>query len=267
MNRWFAVAFLLAASVPTTSSALELKNMRACYGPMGVTRYDRKLLPGDMIFMTFDIEDLAIDKKTGKASYVTILELIDSQDKVVFKKETPNEVIPQLGGNRIPGDLHLIMGPKQAAGKYAVKLTVHDKLGMSAKAFRYDFDLLPPSFGMVAVTAPAIGFPGQHYVPGFALVNFALDKKDTPDALVTIRILDSTKNQVAPQVEMVFPRDLPPMSDLSKENFVPLTYPVYLNRTGQFYMEITATDKLGNRKADLRFPFTVIDINAYTTGK
>jgi hypothetical protein len=267
MNRLFVLAVLLAGLLPGASSALELKNMRACYGPMGVTRTDRSLLPGDMIFMTFDIEDLAIDPKTGKASYVTILELLDSQDKVVFKKETPNEVIPQLGGNRIPGDLHLIMGPKQTPGKYAVKLTVHDKFGNSAKAFRYNFDLLPPAFGMIAVTAPAIGFPGQLYVPGFALVNFTLDKKDMPDAKVTIRILDQAGSPVAPQVEMLFPRDLPEKTDLAKENFLPLTYPVYLNRVGRFNMEIIANDKLGNRKAALSFPFTVIDINSYTTGK
>jgi hypothetical protein len=264
MKRVLMAAILTASLLPASSSAVELKNIRPCYGPLGATRYDTKLLPGDVLFMTFDIEGLVLDPKTGKTSYVTILELIDAKQQVLFKKETPNEVVPQLGGTRMPGDLHIIMGPKQAPGRYSLRLTVHDKFGNDAKAFKYDFDVVPESFGMVAVTASCIGFPGQHYVPGFALVNLAVDAKKQPNVEVSIKILDQSGTPVAPAMQLLLPRDMPENTDLDKANFVPLTVPVYLNRVGRYTMEITAIDKLANKKTELRYPFNVIDISGYT---
>lgn len=264
MHRLFVIAMCAVCFAPASSYGVDIKNIRPCYGPLGATRYEAKCLPGDVLFMTYDLEGLAVDKTTGKASYVTILELIDSDQKVLFKKETPNDVMPQLGGTRMPGDLHVIMAPKQAPGKYFIKLTVHDKLGKDAKAFKYDFVVMPETFGIVGVSAPAIGFPGQHYVTGFGLVNLALDKMNQPKANVSIRILDAAGAAVTTPVQMVFPQDLPMDTDLSKGNFVPLTFPIYLNRVGRFTVEVIATDVAGNRKAELRYPMTVIDLNTFT---
>ena len=36
-----------------------------------------------------------------------------------------------------------ILGPKQAPGKYAIRLTVNDKIGNTAKAFLYTFEVVP----------------------------------------------------------------------------------------------------------------------------
>src|SRR5947207_13392805 len=84
------------------ASALELKNVRPCYGPLGATRADTKCTPGDSLFITYDIEGLKLDPKTLRASYSTKLELIDSTNTVAFTKDTPNHVDPQLGGTRMP---------------------------------------------------------------------------------------------------------------------------------------------------------------------
>ena len=91
-----------AAMLPTEGSAIELKNFRSCYAPLpyGATRLDAKCLPGDFLFLTYDIEGLKFDEQTGKASFVTVLELFDENAKLIFNKETPNEVIAQLGGSR-----------------------------------------------------------------------------------------------------------------------------------------------------------------------
>ena len=262
----FCLAALLTVVAFSSASAVELKNIRPCFGPMGATRHETKLLPGDVLFMSYDIEALSVDAKTGKASYVTILELLDAEQKVLFKKETPNEVMPQLGGTRMPGDLHVIMGQKQAPGKYAIRLTVHDKYGKDAKAFKFDFDVIAEAFGMVGVIAPAVGFPGQSYRTDFALVNLTLDAKDKPNVEVNINILDAGGKLVTPSVQMLLPRDLAEDSDLKKANFVPLTYPIYLNRAGTYTIEIQASDKLSKRQVQLRYPLTVIDIN-HLTGK
>mgnify|MGYP001796383315 CR=1 FL=1 len=69
---------------------------------------------------------------------------------------------------------------------------------------------------------------------------------------------------VAPAVKIVLPRDMPQGTDLTEANFVPLTYPIFLNRPGRFTVEIQAHDKLGNRKAELRYPVNVLDVNSFT---
>jgi hypothetical protein len=242
-----------------------------------------QLLPGDMLFMTYEIEGLKLDPKTGKANYVTILELYEGPyvqgKKPILSEKTPNEgVIPQLGGNRMPGDLHVIMGPKQAPGGYTLKLTVHDKNDpnpqTAAKAFLYPFNVVKESFGMVAVTADAVGFLGRFYVPRFALINMTLDAKKQPDVEVAFKIYDQSRQQVSPTAYRLLPRDLPegkdekgqklPPVDLEKANFVEVAYPVYLNKVGTYTMDITATDKLGKRVSRVTYTFTVVDPAGYT---
>jgi hypothetical protein len=264
MNRLLVIALFALGFLPNLVDAVEIKNIRPCYAPFGATRLEAKCLPGDALFLTYDIENLTL--KDGKASYVTTLELLDDKGKAIFKKETENNVVPQLGGARMPGDLHVIMGSAQPAGRYAIKLTVNDVFGKDAKAFQYNFDVLPPRFGFVGVSAPAIGFPGQHYVTGFALVNLAIDPKNKqPNAEVTIRVYDEKdKAKAISEVKMLLPRDMPENTDLDKANFVPLTYPIYLNRVGRYNIEILAHDKHGNAKAELRYPLTVVDVTGFT---
>ena len=268
MNRWLLAALFTLGLFPGLAPAVEIKNIRPCYAPFGATRYDLNLLPGDVLFITYDLDGLQTDPKTKKTNYETILELIDDPSqkspKVLYKKPTTNEVIPQLGTGRMPGDLHVIMGAQQAPGKYAVRLTVHDKIAKDAKSFTYPFTVVPQSFGFVGVSAPAIGFPGQHYVTGFGLVNLATDgKTKQPKVDVDIQILDDKGKAVAPTVKIELPRDMPEGIDLAQANFVPLQYPIYLNRPGTFTIDIQAHDKFGNKKASLRYPVTVLDVNNF----
>jgi len=256
-------ALALIGLIAGAGSALELKNVRPSFGPLGATRVDLKCLPGDVLFINYEIDGLTFDDKSGKANYVTILELIDNNNKVAFSKNTNNEVLSHLGGNRMPGDLHVIMGGKQPPGKYHVRLTVQDKLAKESKSFVYPFELVPEKFGMVGVTAQAVGFPGQHYMAGYALVNMKLDDKGLPiNVEVTHRILDKGGSAaVARPVTYSFPRDLPDDVDLKKANFHLMQFPVYLNRPGQFQVEIIAVDKAANKKVELRYPLTVLDFS------
>jgi len=265
MRRCLAMlaALALSAAFLGQATAVELKNPRSTYGPLGAVRSNTKFLPGDYLFMTYDIDGLQIDAKSGKCNYKTVLELFDSQNKVIFKKETPNEVVPQLGGSRLPGDLHVIMGRSQAPGKYNVRLTVIDNLGKDGKSFLYPFEIVPPTFGLVGVTAPAVGFPGQPYSAQFAMVNLTLDGKKMPSVDITMRILDeSGTKQVAAPVFSNLPRDLPEEINLQKENFVPMQFPIYLNRAGRFTIDIEAVDKNANKKASLRYSLTVLDLGS-----
>src|SRR5580765_6595123 len=109
MSRLLTLSLVGMCFCPAGLSALELKNVRPSYGPLGAARTNTKCVPGDSLFMTYDIEGLKINPKTMRANYVTTLELVDSTGQVAFKKDTPNDVAPQLGGNRMPGDLFVIL--------------------------------------------------------------------------------------------------------------------------------------------------------------
>lgn len=262
MAKYLSVALALLCGLPGVASALELKNIRPCYGlPLGAPRADAKCIPGDILFITYDIEGLSFDSKTGKANYVTTLELLDSKNKTVFEKKTPNETSPQLGGSRMPGDLHIITGRTLAPGKYNIRLTVNDRIANASKAFVYPFELLPQGFGFVGVTAPGVGFPGQNYVAQFALVDMALDKNKQPLVDIMMRVLDETgANQLTKPIYSSFPRDLPEEVNLEKENFIPLQFPIYLNRPGSFMIEVNAADKLSKKTIQLRYPLKVIEV-------
>jgi hypothetical protein len=264
MNRLFVAAIVVLGSIPNTSSAVVIKNVRPCYGLLGPTRYDPKCLPGDVLFITYEIEGLALDPKTNKFSYDTILELLDSKDKSVFKNKSEAEPVPQLGGTTMPGDLHVIIGEKQAPGKYKIQLTIKDKIGKSAQAFVYAFDVVPETFGFVHVAAPALGVPGQHHVLNFKLANLTLDAKTKqPNADVTIRILDEKMKPVSEPAKILLPRDMPEGTDLQKANIVLFSHPVFQNRVGRYNIEVLANDKNGNKKIELRYPLTVLDISTF----
>ena len=267
MGKKSIFAFVALSLLAPLASAFEIKNLRVTHGPMGATRIDTKYLPGDYLFMSFDLEGLTFDPQTGKAVYQTTLQLFDANsEKPVFEKKTDNTVSAMLGGTRIPGDLHVIMGTDQKPGNYVVRLVVTDKQSTQNPSFKYfdhRFELLPSSFGLVGVTAPAIGFPGQHYTASFALVNMKLDDKSKPDVEVVMRVLDAsgTRQMTTPIVTLI-PKDMPPEIDLKKENFLPMQFPIYLNTAGRFTVEIEATDKASKRQTKLRYTLNVIDIDS-----
>jgi hypothetical protein len=267
MNRLFAVSLLVIAVSPAVSPALEISNIRPRYGPYGAVRTDLKCLAKDVLVITYDISGLAVDPKTSKAKYTTTLELFDAKGTKVFGKDTTNEPMLQLGGGKMPGDLFVQIGAKQAPGKYTIQLTVTDRLeknaAMAAKKFTYPYEVVADKFGLIGVSAPTMGIPGLPYATEFALANFTLDKNSQPKAEVTIRVLDE-KGTVVDSVKHLLPADLPPGTDLKENNVLPFRNPVYLNRAGNFTVEITAEDKLGTSRTELRYPFTVIDLKTFS---
>lgn len=264
MYRLLAVALCLSLFLPSPASAVDIKNIRARYGALGAVRKDTTCLPADVVFLSFDLENLALDK-AGKGVYTMTFEFIDGQNKVLYKNNTKMEVVPQLGGNSVPGSALLYLDTKQAPGDYTMKVTIFDQIGNNGKAFSHSFKVLPATFGFIGVASPAVGivgFPVAHETT-FGLVNMTLDKNGKPDAKVVIRLLDEHNKEVRPATELLMPRDMPDDTDLQKANFVPLRYTLALNRPGRFTIDIQATDKLGNKTASLRIPLTVLDVREF----
>jgi hypothetical protein len=265
MKRSLAVLALLLALFPGRAAALELKNVRPSYGPQGAERKTNKLLPGDTIWIGYEIEGLKVDAKTGKVKFDTKLELFEGKtaEPIYVTGPQTSDARLELGGTSMPGDLHIIMGPNRIPGKYTIKLTIEDKIAKDTKSFTYPVEVLPKDFGFVGVGAPTIGLAGQSYQAGFALVNMALDKKKQPDVEVVIKILEAGKAVTTP-VHIRLTEELTGGLDLEKQNFVPLTYPLYLNRPGQFTLEITATDKAASKTIQLSYPLTVLDLAKFS---
>src|ERR1043165_414568 len=228
---------LLPSSV---AKAVDLKNLRPCYGKLGATRQDNTVLPNDYFFLMYDIERLATDPKNGKVSYITTLELTGPDKTVQKLPPTPNEAIPELGGKNMPGEAFLRVRRDDPPGKYTLKLTVYDKIAKKEVYAFQTFTVVADTFGITDVNAPAVGFPGQHYVPRFVLVNSTLDGpkgSKFPKVEISMRILEKGK-PVAETVKTYLPDALPFGMNLEEFNAVPLSYPIYVNRPGRYTMEI-----------------------------
>jgi hypothetical protein len=263
MKRITAALALLCFVPGLASAQLKITKERASYGPMGATRKDKTFMIGDAVWVNYDIEGLTPDKKTGKVSYETKLEFFDSNKKLIFDKTAPNEALPDLGGGVIPSDFHVIFGQNLGPGKYTVRVTVTDRLAKANTSLDYPVQVVKSEFGFYGVSAPSVGLPGQNYVLAFGLAEFKMDSKGKADGEMTINILDGAGKPVSKAIKMPIPDPSDP-----KMAFVPFTYPLLLNRPGQFTVEISVVDKLANNKQiQLRYPLTVVDLGSIGSGK
>ncbi|HKM55398.1 MAG TPA: hypothetical protein VJY33_18480, partial [Isosphaeraceae bacterium] len=147
---WTSVVFLAASSLlPAQGSSLTLTNVRPTSGMLGTPRADSKYLPGDSLFLAFDIDGIKIDDN-GLALYSIGMEVVNSQGKSVFKQEPKNlEALNALGGNRLPAHVHLDIGLEQPPGDYSIKLIVNDRAAKSTQSVTHKFTVLAKGFGLV----------------------------------------------------------------------------------------------------------------------
>ena len=252
IRSFIAAVFVLSWAGP--SSAVEIRNIRPCYGPQGATRHDNKYLANDLVFVAYDIEKLVPDKN-GKVRYTATLELVDSNNKLLLSKPTDEDLTPALGGARIASEAHVFLGPKDPPGKYTVQITIKDQIGNDTKRFKYQFEIVKEEFGFVGVAAPAVGLAGQQYAAQFGLVNFKLNAGGNPSVDVIVRVVDETGKQIG---DVVKTTPVPAF----KGNIL-VSHQMLLNRPGNFGLEITAVDNnANNRSVSLSVPFTVIDVPA-----
>lgn len=257
---------LLVGDGSAGSQDLKLKNLRLCYRPIGIgaTRTDSKFLPGDYLLITYEIDGIKIHDKTGRAKFLTHMEVINLKtNKKEFEKPIVSEVVPMLGGAKHSGLVDVFIGPKQAAGKYLVRVKVTDQLANKSDQFEHPFEVLEAGFGIIGVHASTLATPGQDYMAVFTLANLPLDAKGKPTVEIAMRILDSAGKVTSQPVLHSWPKEFPDDLDLKKENFAPVPLPINLNRAGSFWIEFEAHEKTANKKVSLRLPLTVLDPGVY----
>lgn len=270
---WATLALTaVVTAAPAQTPSLDLDNVRETYGILGQKRPDAKLLPGDVYIVAFDIKNLAV-KDDGRVVYSMGMELTDKDGKSQFKKEPKElEATNSLGGSRVPSFALSVIGNDTPPGEYTLKVTVKDHTANKEKSLTRKFEVLKPTFGFVrvgitydggAVPAPPVAVPGQTYWINFGLVGFELSKdkdpaKQHPNLSVEMRIIDLETGK--PTVAKPF--TAPPVTEASEQfkSFLPFVFPVNLNRSGKFKVELKATDGLAKKTIEQTLEFSVMEM-------
>lgn len=263
------LAVMAAMSLaPAQAGDLRLSNPRATYGVLGALRSDNKILPGDVYFLTFDIENLKADEE-GKILYSMGMELINPQDQTEYKKD-PLERPPLynvLGGARIPAFAHAQTGTETTPGVYTLKVTVIDRLTKKSASLERKFEVLKKSFGLVELStsydkdgifsAPFGGITGQSLFVNFWIVGFERGGKDMqPNIAFEMRVLDDAgKPTTAKAITGDINKDVP--DDWKR---LPMNFILPLNRPGKFKVNLKATDLISKKTAELILPITVVEL-------
>ncbi len=258
-------AFALA---PMQAGKLELTNVRPTYGVLGAPRPDTKVLPGDIFWLAFDMDNVKTGTD-GKATYSMGVEFLKDGKVLVGEKDKdrPLTADNSLGGNRLPVFAKAEVGLDTAPGEYTMRVTVTDHTAKASAVLERKFQVQPVQFGLVRIgttydpagnmPAPMLGVPGQFMHVNFVAVGFDRDKsKKQPNIHVEMAVLDDKGKPVLTK---------PDTGDVSEKNNVPenvraipMQFPLTLNRPGKFTVELKATDQVSKKTATARFPLTVL---------
>lgn len=259
---WTTIALLSVLSAAPAQSGLSLTHVRATHGLLGPQRRDESLAPGDNYFLSFDIRGIRVDDQ-GKVRYSMAIESSDASGKVVFRQEAKEqEARASLGGDSVPAYAHLGVGLDTPPGEYKLKIVVKDLSTGQEQSLSRNVRVLPKDFALVRTTVtvdPEAHYPAAVYTCGQGVwvhssaVGFARERGKQPDIVFEMRVLDdSGKPTFANAVTGTPPKDLP--ADLSG---LPLAFPLTLNRSGKFTVELQATDRISGKKAKMSFPIVV----------
>jgi hypothetical protein len=267
---WTTIALATVLNLaPARADTLELKNARFTYGAFGQERKDSKLLGGEILFVTFDIEGLKVGDD-GQVLYSMGLEVFNKEGKLQYK-EDPKDMdgYAALGGNRVPAFTHILVGTEQPEGEYEVKVTVKDRATDKSESFSKQFEVLPRQFGLVQVgmtyffpdgdvnsPAPPVGVVGQRLIVNFTLVGFDLDKsrKDQPSVETSMRVFDEDGKLTLAKPYSGVVKEVDP----AFKQGIPLQFVLQLNRPGKFKVELRATDGLTGKTAERTLHLTVV---------
>ena len=254
--------FLALCLAPGQADGLALTNARVTFGALGPTRENLKYLPGDLLFVTFDIQGISADPG-GKVLYGIATEVTDGSGKSWFKSPAQDrEAVMALGGNQLPAMAQVSIGLQQPAGDYTLKITVTDRTTSKSQALTQKFEVLKPDFGLVRLGASAdsdgqvpagVSLVGHSLWITGAVVGFKRGGSGQPDVAVELKITDADgKPTMAKPFGGSINKDVP-----AKDMSLPVQFHVALNRPGKFTLELKATDQIAGKTVTQSFPITV----------
>jgi hypothetical protein len=268
---WTYIPLVLALTLaPGQGGKLDLTNARVTYGLLGAERSEKKFLPVDLLVVAFDIENITVDDE-GKVAYSMSMEVTDSKDKLIYKQEPRKlEAYNSLGGNRLPAFAMVEIGGDQPPGEYTVKVEVTDEAAKASKTLTRKFEVAKKDFGLVRLNttyddkgmlaAPPRGVVGQSLWFNFLAVGFERGKTSPkqPDLHVEMVVVDDKDKET---VKKPFSGVVNEKSEKVPENAiaVPMQFLLQLNRPGTFTVKLRATDRIGKKSVELKFPVVVVE--------
>ena len=266
----FSALTLAAALALTPAQApakLNLSGLRCTHGLIGPTRATTKFLPGDIVYLVFDIDGVTIGKD-GKVVYSMALEVTDKSSKVKHKVDPAERVdYAPLGGGKVPGVAFVVVGVDLEPGEYNVKLTATDGVSKAAGTVEFKFEVLKPDLGIVMVHATTdpegrnpthtTGFVGQFLWVQFAATGFKRDKdkKNQPDLAFEMTTLDDKGNSTLGTPITLTATALEPQYPTCQARMnVPLT------RAGKFTVRLKVTDNVAGKTATFELPIQAVPV-------
>jgi hypothetical protein len=266
---FYSLALAAALTTPGQGGELKLTNVRMTVGELGPARGNAKFLPGDIVFIGYDITGLSIEPD-GIAKYKMAMEVSDGTGKTIFKQDPRelNDFVP-LRGNTIPARAFVTIGLDQDPGNYTCKVTVEDpKVKDKKDSLTVKFEVAKAEYGIVAVytthdlkrevSAPTTGTVGQSIFINFSVAGFQRDPKTKqPNVEFEYQILDDKGTPTLGQ-----PGKHTQDSGVDeKAGAFAMQFPLFMSRPGKFTARITATDKVANKKTTYDLPVTVLPAN------
>jgi hypothetical protein len=257
-----AAALTLA---PAQNPALDISNARITFaGEFGPTRPDNKLLPGDVFFLAFDMDNLALDPM-GKAQYSIGMEVNDAAGKPIYsQKPIDQDMVLPLGGNKLPARAYVTLGLDQAKGVCNCKVTVTDRVTKASKVVEKSFEVLEPAFGTVAfysssdergdLPCPLGGVAGQAIWLNFFVVNFGRDPQtNAVNVTAEISVTDQAGKTGNAKPVLYTTVKTEKDTDRAIEHHIPLP----MNRAGVFTVKLKTECKLTGKSYTMSFPVVV----------
>jgi hypothetical protein len=263
--------FAALTMTPGQGAAMTLSNPRITYGELGSPRPNSKLLPGDIFFLSFDIEGIRVSE-SGRVKYGMAMEVTDAAGKSIFKQAPVerDDFLP-LGGTKLPARAFVSVGVDQAPGKYNCKVTVTDlaeKEKPVTKTLEQEFEVIARGFGIVQlytaadlkgeIPAPLVGVAGQSMFVHFAVIEFARDPATKqPNLSIEMVVYDKDKK---PTLLKPTVKQIPDESDGKvdeKAVGIPMRFLVPMNREGGFLIAVTATDNISKKTSTVYLPLRV----------
>lgn len=271
-----AMAAVLGGT-PAQPAELKLTSVRTTAGELGPVREVSKLLPGDIMFIAFDIEGLTIDAE-GVAQYSMMMEVTNAAGARVLpppsEKLEPralSEFVP-LRGNKIPARAYVTAGLDQPAGMYNCKIVVADLKTKASGTLNMKFEIAKKDFGIVAVytshdpkgelSAPTTGLVGQTVYIQFSVATFERDPKTKqPDVELEFQLYDEKGTATLPTPRKHI-QDVKSAQQVKEDaGAFSLQFPLFMNRPGKFTVEMKATDRVSKKTSTYKLPFTVNPAN------
>ncbi len=263
---WAALALTTVLTAPAQTGELKLANKRSTVGIFGPKREDNKVLPGDLLVVAFDIENLTV-RKDGRILYAMGLELTKKgKAKPEFKHDPEDkEAMNSLGGSTLPTFAMTLVGTDTPPGTYVLKVTVKDRGTKPVKTvtLEEEFEVLPLKFGLVQFKVtngagqptPPLGVPGDTLWLHYTLVGYDMTRENPPNPDVTVEMQILDKETGKPTVEKPFGGRI---KSGNKEFLLFSPTPIQLNRPGKFTIVLKATDNLSKKTSERRMDIEVL---------